>query len=77
MKTISCYEAVKRIFELLEGELTRTKKEELDGHISTCRDCCNRFEFEELLKKKLQKASGQEKTPKRLVKRIDSLLKSF
>ena len=76
MKIISCREAVSRIFELLDGMIKRSQKQELDEHLDTCRDCCNRLEFEKLLKEKLMQLSVT-KTPKRLSRRIEKLLKNF
>lgn len=77
MKIISCSEAVKRIFELIEEGLKPSKKKELDEHLEVCRECCDRYEFEKLLKDKIQELEKQNKAPKRLVKRIDKLVKNF
>ena len=76
MKIISCSEAVSRIFELLDGMIKRSQRQELDEHLDTCRDCCNRLEFEKLLKERLIQLS-ETKTPKRLSRRIEKLLKNF
>lgn len=77
MKKITCLEAVKRMFELTGGQLSPAKKKELDEHIKTCRECCDRLEFEKLLKEKLRKSDQEKKLPATFKKRIDKLLKNF
>lgn len=77
MKIISCIEAVNRIFELLEGNLGKPKRQELDTHISECRHCCDRLEFEKLLKEKMVVLGNSEKAPKTLTKRVEKLLQEF
>ena len=77
MKVISCIEAVKKIFELMEGKLTSSEKKQLDEHLSVCRECCDRLDFERLLKEKLQKVNKDKKLPQTLTKRINTLLQSF
>lgn len=77
MKIISCFEAVKRIFELLEGNLGKPKRQELDMHVSECRHCCDRLEFEKLLKEKMLELGSSEKAPRILVKRVEKLLREF
>ncbi|MBI2443593.1 MAG: zf-HC2 domain-containing protein [Candidatus Levybacteria bacterium] len=77
MKTISCRQAVTRIFELLLGKLSISQKKELDEHLRFCKECCNRLEFEKTLKEKLQNVSKQTKVPNSLEKRIARLLRTF
>lgn len=77
MKIISCVEAVKKIFELLQRKIKKVEKRKLDEHLRTCQECCNRLEFEKLLKEKLQEADKGKKVPQTLTKRINTLLKSF
>ena len=76
MKIISCREAVTRIFELLDGMIKRLQRQKLDKHLDTCRECCNRLEFEKLFKERLMQLSIT-KTPKRLSRRIEKLIKNF
>lgn len=77
MKVISCVEAVKRIFELLEGNLGGPQRSGLDEHILECRECCDRLEFEKLLKEKMKELGNAEEAPKTLTKRIEKLLREF
>lgn len=76
MKIISCSEAITRMFELLQGEINKTQKNELDRHLASCRECCSRMEFEELLKEKISELSRTD-PPKRLLRRLGKLTKSF
>ena len=77
MAIISCVEVVKKIFELLDGKITNSEQRQLDEHVATCRECCDRLEFEKILKEKLQETNKEKKVPPSLAKRIDTLLKSF
>lgn len=74
---IPCTQAVKKMFELLEGKIELSERDKLDVHLDTCRECCNRLEFESLLRKKLQTVNQEEKVPTSLEKKISGLLKTF
>lgn len=74
---ISCTQAVKKMFELLEGKIKLSEKNKLNTHLDTCLECCNRLEFERLLRQKLQKVNKEKKVPALLENKIRSLLKSL
>ena len=50
---IDCNEAVKRFNDFLDNYLKGKEREELMHHISTCKQCFNKLEFEQLLKAKI------------------------
>ena len=77
MNIISCVEAVKKIFELLGGKIKTSEKKQLKKHLKTCHECCNRLEFEKLLKEKLIAVNRDKKIPDSLEKRIHNILRNF
>ncbi len=42
---ISCAEAVKQLWEYLDGTLDASEREAIDEHLSFCRRCCGEVEF--------------------------------
>ena len=47
---MNCEEALKRLFEVVDKEVTQADKEEILKHLEHCRHCMSRFEFEEVFK---------------------------
>ncbi len=43
---ISCDEALERLFEYLDGELTDASSEEVERHAEVCKACYPRLQFE-------------------------------
>lgn len=75
-KTISCEEAIKNLFSYLDKQLAKGKSGEVKNHLSVCRSCYSRSEFEKKLKGKLREA-GEEEVHSSLEERIKGLLKNF
>ena len=71
-RQISCEEALKHLLEYPDGELIEPHAHEVDRHLTTCRGCYSRMEFEKRLKQRLQEA-GRADVPDTLKARIDSL----
>jgi anti-sigma factor (TIGR02949 family) len=42
---ITCEEAVRRLWEYLDGTLDEADREAIDEHLSFCRRCCGEAEF--------------------------------
>jgi hypothetical protein len=72
---IRCEEAVARFNDFMDNYLKGTEREELVNHIAECRNCMERFEFEQLLKSKVHELSGSE--DKEMKKRIEKLIASL
>ncbi|WP_417529728.1 anti-sigma factor family protein [Marinobacter lipolyticus] len=70
---ITCEEVIERLFEYLDRELDPATQTEIDRHLRRCHDCFSRKEFERRLRDKVA-ASGTEKAPDRLKRRVASLL---
>ncbi len=52
-KTITCEEALRLLAEHLDGELDGAHRHEVEKHLSLCRSCFSRAEFEQRLKSQL------------------------
>ena len=76
IKPLNCEEAVTRFNDFMDNNLKGKSREELVKHISECRHCFERFEFEQLLKSKVQQISkSKENQP--LVNRIEKMIASL
>jgi anti-sigma factor (TIGR02949 family) len=58
--TISCEEAVRRLWEYLDGTLGVAEHEAIEQHLSFCRRCCGEAEFAEELRRFLRAAADVE-----------------
>lgn len=73
---IGCEEALKRLFELIDGELSDHERDDVERHLRTCRSCFSRMEFERRLKQRLS-ALPADDVPATLRRRVHDLLKGF
>ena len=75
-KQIDCEQALKQVYEYLDHELGDHDHEAMQQHLSICKSCFSRVEFEERLKKKV-KALRDEQPTDSTSERIKQLLKGF
>jgi mycothiol system anti-sigma-R factor len=75
VRQISCEEALESLLEYLDTELADERTHEIDRHLSTCRSCYSRLEFEKHLRSRLRD-SGRQQVPDSLRRRIDALFVS-
>lgn len=47
---MNCEEALKKLFEVVDKEVTQADKKEILRHLEHCRHCMSRYEFEEVFK---------------------------
>jgi mycothiol system anti-sigma-R factor len=47
---ISCSDAVKQLWDYLDGSVQQSDKERIEEHLSVCRRCCGEMEFAEELR---------------------------
>jgi mycothiol system anti-sigma-R factor len=73
---ISCEEALKRVFAYLDRELDEHAHGEMAYHLSRCRSCFSRTEFERRLKMQLRE-TGRSEPPSALQTRIRQLLGGY
>ena len=57
---ITCEEAVRRLWEYLDGTLGEAEHEAIEQYLSFCRRCCGEAEFAEELRKFLRAAADVE-----------------
>ena len=72
-KTIDCEEALARLFEYIDHELNGHRHDEMEDHLSKCRSCYSRLEFEKKLHQHLKSATEQ-KAPEELQSKIKNLI---
>ena len=48
---MTCEEATKQLYEYLDNELEEGDYSKIKGHLEVCQKCCEKFEFEQVLKK--------------------------
>ncbi len=75
-ETISCEEALKHVFDYLDHTLAEDQHCEIDHHMSVCRSCYSRVEFERRLKNHLREV-GKRSTPRTLQTRIRQMIKKY
>lgn len=60
VQSINCEQAVARFNDFMDNFIKGKAREELLKHFSECKDCMDRFEFEQLLKSKVHQLSGSD-----------------
>ena len=75
-KPIDCEQALKQVYEYLDHELGHHDHEVMQQHLSICKSCFSRVEFEQRLKEKV-KALRDEQPSDSTSDRIKQLLKGF
>lgn len=73
---IDCEEVIEQLFAFLDRELDDRQQQRIERHLSHCRDCFTRAEFERRLRARIREAS-EAKAPERLHRRIQDLLNEF
>ncbi len=67
---MTCNEAIKQLHEYLDNELDKANYLKIKQHIDTCQQCCEKFEFEQTLKKIIKDRSPLYKTPQYVTQNI-------
>ncbi len=74
---ISCSEAVRQLWEYLEGELAGPDRELVEEHLGACLRCCGEVEFATELRRFLVGHADDEALPDHVRNRLLSTLKSL
>jgi anti-sigma factor (TIGR02949 family) len=74
-KDLNCEQALHRLFEFLDHELEAEERDAVQHHLSTCRSCFSRADFERRLKQKLHEL--QQGEPAGATERVKRLLENF
>jgi mycothiol system anti-sigma-R factor len=73
---ITCAEAVKQLWDYLDGALTDEDRTAIEEHLSFCRRCCGEVEFAEELRGFLAREAAEEipdEVRTRLIATLDEL----
>jgi mycothiol system anti-sigma-R factor len=73
---ITCAEAVKQLWDYLDGQVAESERELIEEHLSFCRRCCGELEFAEELRRFLATHADDELPPAvhaRLTATLDQL----
>ena len=70
----TCNEAIEQLHEFLDNELDDGNHSTVKQHIEMCHKCCEKFEFEQNLKKIIKDKTFLHKTPQSLLQSIASQL---
>lgn len=72
----SCEDALRLLAAHLDGELASSGHDQMERHLSKCRSCYSRAEFEKRLKENVRQL-GREPVPEELSERVHSLIRKF
>lgn len=70
----TCKEAIEQLHEFLDNELDDGNHSTIKQHIEMCHKCCEKFEFEQNLKKIIKDKTFLHKTPQHLLQSITNQL---
>ncbi|MBD0328935.1 MAG: zf-HC2 domain-containing protein [Thermoleophilia bacterium] len=73
---ITCAEAVRQLWEYLDGLVDESQREQIEEHLAFCRRCCGELEFAEELRGFLATHAREELPPavrERLTATLDEL----
>ena len=73
---ISCSEAVRQLWEYLDGTLDATDRAQIEEHLGLCRRCCGELEFAVELRKFLA-SSAHEDLPDDVMRRLNQTLEEL
>lgn len=74
-RDLDCEEALGRLFEFLDHELDAEERDAMQFHLSRCRSCFSRANFEQRLQQRLRELRAETDTG--ASERIERLLQSF
>jgi mycothiol system anti-sigma-R factor len=60
---ITCAEAVRQLWDYLDGVVEESERERLEEHLAFCRRCCGELEFADELRAFLGEHAGDELPP--------------
>jgi anti-sigma factor (TIGR02949 family) len=72
--SLTCAQAIEKIYEFLDGELTPQVEEGIRAHLAICRKCYPSFRHEEVFLRFLEQRARMEAAPPELRRRIMQML---
>jgi anti-sigma factor (TIGR02949 family) len=76
MDDIGCEQALKRLLEFVDHELSDSEHDSVEQHLRVCRNCCSRMEFESRLKERVSALSTAD-VSSGIRDRVRNLIKRF
>jgi anti-sigma factor (TIGR02949 family) len=70
---ISCSDAVRQLWEYLDGAVGESDREAIEEHLSVCKRCCGEAEFADELRNFL-KSQGYEELPPATRERLSAFM---
>ncbi|MFQ5712748.1 MAG: mycothiol system anti-sigma-R factor [Candidatus Scalinduaceae bacterium] len=67
---MNCKEATKQLYEYLDNELEENDYSKIKKHLEVCRKCCEKFEFEQVLKKVVRDRARIHRVPQNVRENI-------
>ncbi|MEN3185608.1 MAG: zf-HC2 domain-containing protein [Atribacterota bacterium] len=75
---MDCQEIVEKMYFYLDHEiLTEEERTEFEKHLQMCRNCCQKYEFEQALWRLIRQNGLGEPIPETLIQRIESVIAQF
>lgn len=74
MKTVSCEQAIRQFIAYLDRALAGEALEDLEAHVRSCLDCCEKLEFSRKLDGFVKERLGAEPFPEGLEEKIRRVL---
>jgi len=72
-KVMTCAEALEKVFDYIDNSTIPELTSEIEAHITQCLNCHERFEFEQLLKARINRAAKLH-APEQLKQQIERLI---
>lgn len=73
---ISCTEAVRQLWEYVDGTVDEADRALIDEHLARCRRCCGELEFTHELRRFLRHGTN-EAVPGDVLRRLDQMLEEL
>lgn len=73
---LSCKDAVRQLWEYLDGNVTEDDRDAIEAHLSVCKRCCGEVEFAEELRGFLER-NGREEMEQETHSRLISFLEQI
>lgn len=70
---VDCEEAIHRLYDFLDGELTEERRREFRAHLDNCAPCVEKYEFEAELRRIIADR-GKERVPDELRQRVSNAI---
>ncbi len=75
---MDCEEVVKKLYFYLDHEiLTEEERREFEEHLEKCRQCCQKFQFEQQLWRLIRENGLMESIPDTFLNRIENVIARF